>query len=183
MMKKNFGMWIFLATEIVIFGTMILLYQIFYYRYRTEFRHAAHDLHFFWGSLNTVILLTSSALVAWVQEKKNRKGLIGAIILGFVFLMIKGHEYLSLTEEGKFPLHFKEGLAQTDRLFYTFYGYLTFLHAIHVILGIMALSYLFHIYRRHNGSDRVEEGVGLYWHFVDIVWVFLYPLFYLAGRG
>jgi cytochrome c oxidase subunit 3 len=181
-MKKNFGMWVFLATEALLFGSLIALYQIFYYRHRSEFKEAGADLHLMLGTINTVVLLTSSALVAWVQEKKNKKGLLGAAFLGVLFLCIKGHEYMSLTEEGKFPLHFGE-IPQGHKLFFTFYGYLTFLHSIHVLIGIGLLTYLWWIYRKRAGFDRFEEGIGLYWHFVDIVWVFLYPLLYLVGQS
>jgi cytochrome c oxidase subunit 3 len=178
---KNFGMWIFLASEALLFGTLIALYQIFYYHYRGDFRAAANDLHLYQGTANTLILLTSSAMVAWVQEKKDRRGLIAAVILGIIFLGVKGHEWLKLTEDGKFPLHFGE-IAQNHKLFFSFYGYLTFLHAIHVLIGVGLLTYLWWMYRKRAGHDRFEEGVGLYWHFVDIVWVFLYPLFYLVGK-
>jgi cytochrome c oxidase subunit 3 len=174
-------MWIFLASEALLFGSLIALYQIFYYRNHHEFKLAAADLHFYLGTLNTVVLLTSSALVARAQEKNDRRGLLAAIFLGLIFLGIKSHEYVSLTESGKFPLHFGN-LLQSHKLFFTFYGYLTFLHSIHVLIGIALLSYVWWIYRKRADHERIEENIGLYWHFVDIVWVFLYPLFYLAGR-
>jgi cytochrome c oxidase subunit 3 len=181
-MKKNFGMWIFLATEALIFGTFFVLFEIFFYKNYEAFKSASRDLHLALGTINTFILLTSSWFVARALEKKQRRDLIFAMILGLGFLGIKGYEYLSLTEEGKFPLHF-EGIAQVDRLFLSFYGYLTFLHAIHLIIGIGLLGYVFMTFRKKSGSETVAENVGLYWHFVDIVWVFLYPIFYLAGNS
>lgn len=182
MMKRNFGMWIFLATEALIFGTLILLYQVFYYRYHSDFKMASKDLHLYFGTANTFFLLTSSWFVARAHEKRNRKHILAAMILGLIFLGVKGHEYMSLTHEGKFPLQFFH-IQKSHQLFLTFYGYLTFLHAVHVLIGIGCLAFVFVTYGKNQMSERVEENVGLYWHFVDVVWVFLYPLFYLAGNS
>lgn len=180
-MKKNFGMWIFLATEVLIFGTLVILYEIFFYRYHRDFKVASRDLHLLYGTLNTFLLLTSSYFVARAQETKAKKNLLWAMLLGVAFLGIKGHEYASLTQEGKFPLNFSATLTKSHELFLSFYAYLTVLHAFHLLVGIACLLW---VYLTHRKTPlRLEENVGLYWHFVDIVWVFLYPIFYLAGNS
>ncbi len=180
-MKKNFGVWIFLASEVLLFGTLIFLYLIFYFRYHHQFQVAAKDIHFYHGVANTFILLTSSYFVARAQIKKSKLPIMIAIALGMIFLLIKGHEYYDLTLQGKFPLNF-HNIAQEHKLFLSFYGYLTFLHSLHVLIGIAALTLVLFWSRRKENFETWEEGVGLYWHFVDMVWVFLFPMFYLIGK-
>ncbi|WPU66062.1 cytochrome c oxidase subunit 3 [Peredibacter starrii] len=180
-MKNHMGMWIFLASEMMIFGVLIFLYQVAMNQNLNEFRMASHDLHFIHGTVNTVILLTSSYFVALSDVKKNRLFLILAMILGVVFISIKGFEYYDLTQEGKFPLNFKD-LSSAETLFFTYYGFLTFLHLLHVSVGILLLGAAWFLY--YNPKEKnLPHNAGLYWHFVDLVWVFIYPLFYLIGRN
>jgi cytochrome c oxidase subunit 3 len=177
-MKNRMGMWIFLSSEILIFGVLLFLYQLDLNRHEAAFRASAHDLHFMHGTINTVILLTSSYFVALAESMKKKGFLIAAMVLGFIFIGVKGFEYYDLTQQGKFPLNFGP-LAPESILFFVYYGFLTFLHLVHVFIGItlLGLAYLWHDKEEHMG-----ENVGLYWHFVDLVWVFIYPLFYLIGH-
>jgi cytochrome c oxidase subunit 3 len=180
-MKKNFGMWLFISSEILIFGVLIYLFEIKYAAFHEEFQAGSKELHFVHGTINTVILLTSSYLVALSEAKKSRMCLALAMVLGCVFLGVKGHEYYGLIHEGKFVLNFLETIPHHRRLFFTFYGFMTMLHALHVILGIMALAMVWWSMNKKPKVDY-QQNVGLYWHFVDLVWVFLYPLFYLLGH-
>ena len=173
-MKKNPGMWIFLATEAVLFGTILLLFQYFYFTHHAEMREASRLLHFPQGTINTAILLTSSLCVAQAEFSRKPKLLLLATLLGFIFIGIKASEYAELIHAGHFPLFFR-GLDHTTELFLGFYACLTILHLIHVALGMIAMIYVYK-------TEKYEREVGLYWHFVDIVWVFLYPLFYLARQ-
>jgi cytochrome c oxidase subunit III len=177
MKKDNLGMWLFLASEILIFGVLIFLFQLTYFSNIADFKSASHDLHFYHGTFNTVVLLTSSYFVALSEHTHRRFFLLLAIALGFVFLGVKGYEYYDLTMEGKFPLHFLP-MAKGKILFFSYYGFMTFLHLIHVLIGMSFLAYAWYEKEDH----KLQQNVGLYWHFVDIVWVFLYPLFYLLGH-
>ena len=180
-MKNHMGMWMFLASELMIFGVLIFLYQLAMSQHLLEFRAASHDLHFLHGTVNTVILLTSSYFVALSDVKKNRMFLLLAMALGVIFITVKGFEYYDLTNEGKFILNFKN-IGETQRLFFTYYGFLTILHLLHVAAGIILLGVAWFLY--HNPKEKnLPHNAGLYWHFVDLVWVFIYPLFYLIGRN
>lgn len=176
-MKNHLGMWLFLASELLIFGVLIFLFQLTANSHWRDFQIASNDLHFYHGMFNTIVLLTSSYFVALAEHTKKRFWLLLAVALGFVFLGVKGHEYYDLTIHGKFPLHFLP-LPKGQTLFFSYYGFMTFLHGIHVIIGMMMLGYAWWEKEDHG----LHENVGLYWHFVDIVWVFLFPLFYLLGR-
>lgn len=180
-MKSNFGMWLFLVSEIMIFGALIMMFEMNYARFHLAFQEGSRELHFSHGTINTVILLTSSYFVALSQAKKERFYVLLAIVLGFIFLGVKGHEYYGLIEEKKFLINFLETIPGNKRLFFTFYGFLTMLHALHVILGILVLGIVWWQMRKEV-NEEFHENVGLYWHFVDLVWVYLYPLFYLLGR-
>ena len=174
------GMWIFLSSEILIFGVLIFLFQLAFNANELAFKEASRELHFYHGTFNTVILLTSSYFVALSEATKKRFWLILAMILGTVFLVVKGFEYYDLTMEGKFPLHFAN-LAKDKMLFFTFYGFTTFLHLVHVLIGIILLGMAWFLF--HSEKEKgFHENVGLYWHFVDLVWVFIYPLYYLLGH-
>lgn len=180
-MKTNFGMWLFLASELMIFGVLIMLFEINFGRYEIAFMEASGDIHFLRGTINTIVLLTSSYFVALSLEKKQRHWLVLAILLGLIFLMIKGSEYYALTEEGKFILNFSPNVRPEEKLFFTFYAFLTFLHSLHVLVGVGLLAAVWKM-MRNKDPHEFHENVGLYWHFVDLVWVYLYPMFYLLGH-
>lgn len=179
--KLSFGMWMFIASEVMIFGVLIFLFEINYAHFPEAFEAGSKELHFYHGTVNTVILLTSSYFVALSEAKKSRWCLVVAMVLGCVFLGVKGNEYYELIHEGKFLTDFVSSIPQHKKMFFTFYGFMTMLHALHVILGILAIAMVWWSMNKNPKVDY-QHNVGLYWHFVDLVWVFLYPLFYLLGH-
>ncbi len=182
MKKGKFGMWIFLGSELMMFGSWIFVYQVAYFQYRQEFQKAAGSLELISGSINTFLLLLASYLVAIGVERKKKKSFLGAALLALAFLAIKGREYLIAYKKGDFPGFFMP-MPGKEKLFHTFYVALTSLHALHVLIGAFLLFWAFKSFDRRDqkSAGPVREYIGLYWHFVDIVWVFLFPLLYLVG--
>lgn len=199
-LANTFGMWVFLASELLFFGP--LLFGYFYLR--LHYPHASslasrHTL-MLWGTVNTAVLLTGSLAVAVAGQavRADRRRLAArllcvAAVLGLVFLAIKGFEYHAEFGEHLFPgAGFDPLDARTPEelhgmeLFFLLYFALTGLHALHLTVGIAACAVvalkLRHPPPRGAGADAVEL-TGLYWHFVDVVWVLLYPLLYLVGRS
>jgi cytochrome c oxidase subunit 3 len=190
------GMWAFLATEVMFFGALFLAY--FYDRslYPEGWVAASKHTALLLGSLNTALLLVSSLTMALsVEAAKARrpdmaaKTLLTTMFLGTVFLVLKGVEYAEHIREGLLPgttFHFEEpaSLARPVQLFYYLYFTMTGLHALHMLGGIVWLSILVLMSRRGSlrGFDTHVEVAGLYWHFIDVVWIFLFPMFYLV-RG
>jgi len=187
---KRTGMWFFLFTELLFFGGMFLLYSIYRYKFAADFHRAAADENLVLGSVNTAILLTSSLAmvlaVAAVRRGQIRRSLgfqRATISLGTVFLVIKGIEWGAKISRGIYP----NGptllsLGQGQILFFGLYFTMTGLHALHVLIGITVIAFMIRFTKRGViGPDRYArlENTGLYWHFVDIVWVYLFPLFYL----
>jgi len=187
---KRTGMWFFLFTELLFFGGMFLLYSIYRYKFAADFHRAAAAENLVLGSVNTAILLTSSLAmvlaVAAVRRGQIRRSirLQGATIsLGTVFLVIKGIEWGAKISRGIYP----NGptllsLSKGQIIFFGLYFTMTGLHALHVLIGITAIAFMIRFTTRGViGADRYSrlENTGLYWHFVDIVWIYLYPLFYL----
>lgn len=193
-MTGPFGMWVFLASEVLFFGALLLAYAYGRSHWPAGFAAASHETHVVIGTLNTALLLTSSALVALaVACGQTHEGprrvpalLWGACLLGLAFLALKGVEYTKEFHERLVPgASFRlqdEGGAQ---LFYVLYFLATGLHAVHLTIGIVILAVFAHGSRRLKAwaVPRRIEAAGLYWHFVDVVWIFLYPLIYLGGRS
>jgi len=189
------GMWIFLTSEILFFGGLFMTYIIYWAAYPEAFEAASSRLDLLLGGLNTAILLTSSLTMTLADDAvlpRNRKALIGWLavtaLLGAVFLAIKGIEYSREFREhlapvfGR-PFEFPEPHAEQARLFFSFYFALTGLHALHLFIGIMVVLAMLMLAIR--GAPRLEAKViiaGLYWHLVDLIWVFVFPLLYLAAR-
>lgn len=189
------GMWVFLATEVLFFGGLFAGYIAYRASYPEAYTEASSHLNIWYGTINTVILLTSSLAVALaihaVQVGKSKTAalyLVVTVALGAIFLGIKGIEYYTEFKEGLVPgFNFTEEgpHAQQIRLFFSQYFIMTGLHAIHMIIGLVIVSYM--AWRCWRGDftpvhyDPVEL-TGLYWHFVDVVWVFLFPLLYLIDR-
>jgi cytochrome c oxidase subunit 3 len=184
------GMWLFLFTEVLLFGGMFLLYAVYRAKHPQEFHHAAAELDTLIGTLNTVILLTSSlsmALSISALQKGNKKlsfYLIGAtILMGFAFLVNKYFEWSAKFAHGIYPsspelLKHPSG----EVLFYSLYYIMTGLHGLHVLGGIGLLAVMLYYVKKEfvDQNDFVKlENSGLYWHLVDIIWIFLFPLFYL----
>ncbi len=192
----KFGMWLFLVQEILFFSGLFLAYFIFRYLYPEVFLAAHYRLSVPLGSLNTVILLTSSLTMALavraaqVGEKGQLKFfLFLTMLLAFGFLVVKYFEYSHKIHEGLLPLSFfgksfsAKGLPENAHIFFALYFVMTGMHGLHVLVGI---GLIFWIYLRAKRGDfgphyfTPVENVGLYWHFVDLVWIFLFPLLYLV---
>jgi cytochrome c oxidase subunit III len=189
------GMWIFLATEVLFFGGLFLGYTVYRSLYPQTFAAASHHTEVILGGTNTGILLFSSTLMALAvraAELRNRKQLVwlllGTAFLGIVFMTIKGVEYHKeflehLVPGSRFEWH--EANRSHAEIFFWLYFAMTGLHAIHVTVGIFALltlAALACLGKFTGGNYTPVEVTGLYWHFVDIVWIFLFPLMYLAGH-
>ena len=190
----HLGMWVFLATEVLFFGGMFLAYALYRHAYPASFRRGAQAMELWAGTLNTALLLTSSLFMAIADRavRADRRRLVGiclilTALLGAAFLGIKGYEY-----HEKWVRHLVPGAGfrapagdPRTQLFFFLYFAMTGLHALHMIFGLGAVSWLIFLHRRGRLSPARAEPVaitGLYWHFVDCIWIFLYPLFYLVGR-
>lgn len=191
------GMWSFLVTEVMFFGALFLIYSIYRWKYQPEFYTLSHHLNWQLGGLNTLILLTSSFFVAMAvhHAQKGEQGkqisyLIGTILCAFGFLIVKSFEYGEKFKHHLFPGPFFDYTAtdvspERAELFYSLYFTLTGLHGLHVVIGIIVFSTLIFLIKSKSSliTDYVPtEMCGLYWHFVDLVWIFLFPLFYLIPR-
>lgn len=188
----HLGMWTFLCTEILFFGGLFSTYAIYRWAYPQGFAEGSKHLDYWIGTINTGVLLTSSVFIALGDHalkagrvRTLRWCIIAAWILGVVFLTLKGHEYYGKYREQLIPganFHCTDAHAAQVELFIFLYFALTGLHAVHMIAGLIVLTWLlWSVHRRLVTPDepaRVEIA-GLYWHFVDVVWVFLYPLLYL----
>ena len=188
------GMWAFLATEVLFFGGALMAYAVYRNAYGVAFAEASKELITWVGAVNTAVLLSSSltmALAVHFARTSNRNRLAACVGLtmffGTVFLAIKFTEYAIDYHAGLIPrLSWKTrepvSLDQGTQLFFVFYFILTGLHAAHMFIGMGLLSWLLVRSRRGDFSGEYYtpvEVVGLYWHFVDIVWIFLFPLLYL----
>lgn len=197
---NTFGMWVFLASELIFFGP--LLFGYFYVRlhYPQATDMASRHTSMLLGTINTAVLLTGSLAVAVASQavRGDRRRfaarlLVAAAVLGIVFMAIKGYEYHTEFGEHLFPgagFHPLDARNETDlhgmELFFLLYFAATGLHAIHLTVGIVACLAVAHGLRKpapEGASEDAVEVTGLYWHFVDVVWVFLYPILYLAGRS
>ncbi|MDP3936839.1 MAG: cytochrome c oxidase subunit 3 [Deltaproteobacteria bacterium] len=171
------GIWWFLASEVVIFGGLIATYVLFRWQHPEWAAEASHTLNFA-GALNTMVLLTSSLTVvlahAAITEGKFQlaaRNLGFTLLGGAIFMGVKAYEYSHEIAAGFVPAR---------SLFWSFYYTMTGLHALHVLGGMIAIATVLVAVRKGHAPQRVEY-VGLYWHFVDIVWIFLFPLLYLAS--
>lgn len=189
------GMWVFLASEALLFGALFTLYSAARVQHAESFREGIAHTDKVLGSLNTLILLTSSFTVAAAVHvlKAGRRGtailcLLASIAMGALFMVFKLLEWSHHFHEGIYPgggTHFfHEHPAQGLPIFFTLYYIMTGLHALHVlagmtVLGIMALGIVRGLVSPSH-AHRLEVG-ALYWHLVDVVWIFLWPIFYLTG--
>jgi cytochrome c oxidase subunit III len=184
------GMWLFIFTELLLFGGLFIVYSVYRYLHPTAFHLAAEELDVFVGTLNTIILLVSSATIAMsitaIQKgsKKLTLALLGfTVFLALVFLVNKYFEWGVKFEKGLYPGSFKLAeLGHGDTLFWGLYFFMTGLHAIHIIVGIIIIGFMmYYVWKEKITGDNFVflENSGLYWHLVDIIWIFLFPLFYL----
>ncbi len=193
----NLGMWLFLVQEVLFFGGLFAVYLVYRTQYAAAFTEGSHHLNITLGATNTVVLICSSltmALAVRAAQLGHKKKIIGFLlataILGTVFLGIKTVEYSHKYHEHLIPgSHFAaeahHASPQNLQLFFSIYFCMTGLHALHMIVGLGLLIWLMvGAAKDRYGPDYYNpvEGVGLYWHFVDIVWIYLFPLLYLIGR-
>ena len=188
------GMWVFLMTEVMFFGGIFTAYVVYRTYHAAGFAAASHELDVTLGGINTVVLICSSltmALAVYAAQTGKRTGQVGflllTIALGLVFLVIKFFEY-----KAKFDHHLVPGAsfgyhgpdADKWQMFFSIYFGMTGMHALHMVVGIGVLAVLVKQAWRGRFSPEYYTPVeltGLYWHFVDIVWIFLFPLLYLIG--
>jgi len=192
---STFGMWLFLTTEVLFFGGMFCCYTVYRSLYPAAFGVASNHLSLLWGGVSTAVLICSSfsmacAVNSGATGKKN--AIVGylaiTILFAAAFLAIEMSEWHGLYQEGLMPgfnFTFHEGDARHVQLFYSLYFSMTGLHASHVTIGIGILLTM--LVRAARGAFSAEyytpiEISGLYWHFVDLVWIYLFPLYYLIAR-
>lgn len=191
--SAKIGMWAFLAQEILFFSGLFVAYIVFRYLYPDMFVEAHHHLSWELGATNTVILIFSSFTMvmavrsAQLSQKKYTLYYLYAT-LGFAaaFMGIKAIEYASKIQHGLLPARWfsAEGVSETLHIFYGLYFMLTGVHGLHVLVGMGLIVWL--IIRTQRGEFHAKfytplEMVGLYWHLVDLIWIFLFPLLYLVG--
>jgi len=184
------GMWIFLLTELFLFGGLFLVYAVFRAQYSEDFHTAGRELNTFIGTLNTVFLLVSSMTVAMAitAVQKDKKNLaifliVITLILAGLFMMNKYFEWSHKFEFKIYPgSEVLKNMPRGELLFFGLYFMMTGLHAIHVLIGMILLTInIFKIKKGGVGSKHYLhlENTGLYWHLVDLIWIFLFPLLYL----
>ena len=192
------GMWLFLATEVLLFGGLFAAFAIYRWMYLPEFHQASHHLNWVMGAINTCVLLVSSFSAALAVDaaqhgdnKKVVQRLAFTIFCGGIFLVIKFFEYKAKYEHGLFPGsmgHFGSfndpQFNQAFRSFFGLYYCMTGLHGLHVIFGMGLLAWALLKAKNNRYSPEyytpVEVG-ALYWHLVDLIWIYLFPLLYLVG--
>jgi cytochrome c oxidase subunit III len=188
---SKIGMWLLLLTEVLFFGGLFILYAIYLAKYTHDFNVAGKQLNWVMGAVNTLVLLTSSMFAAMSvtaiqkgETKKSKLFLLGVIVLAFVFLLIKYFEWSGKFHHGIFPgAEHLLSLPLGEILFFNMYYVMTGLHGIHVIIGIVLFGYVYvKVQNKSVTSDDYIflENSSLYWHLVDLVWIFLFPLFYLV---
>jgi len=189
------GMWIFLATEVMFFGGMFTAFTVYRWLYPEAFAHASRHLDVLLGGINTVVLIGSSLtmVLAVHGARQGRRAMLLSclaltMLLGATFLGIKGVEWMHKWEDGlvpglRFTLTGRD--AGPEELFFFLYFAMTGVHAVHLIIGICVVGVILVLAWRGRYTPAYHNPVevtGLYWHFVDIVWIFLLPLLYLIGR-
>lgn len=193
---SRLGMWVFLATEVMFFGALFVAFTVNRTLQPRGFAFACERLDLFLGSLNTGVLLTSSlAMAAAVRRAKEERWracglwLAATMVLGSAFLAVKWLEWSRELNEGLWPgpsFHWQGGSPGGPRLFFALYFCMTGLHALHMLVGLGAVAFACARCLRERmslASLGFIENLGLYWHFVDIVWIWLFPYLYLLGRA
>jgi cytochrome c oxidase subunit 3 len=194
--EMTFGMWVFLTTETLFFGVLFFAYLVMRLAHPAGFAAASRHTDMLMGTLNTAVLLTSSVTMALAVEAAERgrariaaRLMTATLALGIVFLAIKGYEYHREYLENLFPgaaFHFAGPHAGGAETFFWIYFVTTAFHALHLAIGVGIVGFM--AWRLARGGLAAQsaasiDNVGLYWHFVDIVWIFLYPALYLVSRS
>jgi cytochrome c oxidase subunit III len=204
------GMWLFLATELMMFGGLFFAYTLYRHLYPYAFHLGSHHLNITLGTANTFVLLASSFTMAMGVHSaatRNHRAMLGwlfiTVLFGVAFLGIKAVEWTADYNEGIMPAvrwTYPAGEKMQDdipklaehattpqmvMMYFIIYFMMTGLHGIHMLVGVLLVSYFMFLQIRHrmftNGNDQPVEIVGLYWHLVDIIWIFLFPLLYLIA--
>lgn len=193
---SKFGMWLFLVTEIMLFGGLFVAYIIFRGLYPEMFHEASHHLNKVMGATNTLVLIFSSWTMAnavgMAQRNERKKSfwlMAVTIVCACVFLVIKYFEYHHKFEDGLLPGAYfdptKNGLTHPKSdLFFSLYFMMTGLHGLHVLIGMSLIMWVMKRTAQNEFTDHYYtpvEMVGLYWHLVDLIWIYLFPLLYLIG--
>lgn len=190
----RFGMWVFLGSELLLFAGLFGLYVAYRSQYADAFAEGVHHNSLAIGTINTVVLIASSFTVAWsihaLRRDRRRAALrmlAATMVLGALFLVFKGVEYAGHFGEGVYPGRYYASADLPGRgaqVFFTMYYFMTGLHALHMVGGLAVMAWLTaRVARRRTTSTHhtaLELG-ALYWHLVDGIWIFLWPLFYLTG--
>ena len=191
---SKLAMWLFLATEVLLFTGLFTTYGVYRFRYGAEFKSAAQELNVLMGAINTVVLLLSSFTVAWAVDTIKRgkikptKVLIWLTILcASIFMVIKYFEYSSKIHHGLFPSQLSlddQGLSNGKVIFFVQYFIMTGVHGLHVLIGMGVWFYV--LAKMSKGTVSGEqythiEIAGLYWHLVDVIWIFVFPMLYLVA--
>ena len=187
---SKLGIWLFIFTELLFFGGLFVTYAVYRHAHPQAFHLAAQQLDVTVGTINTVILLISSMTIAMATtsiQKKNKRAtliLIGiTLFLALVFLVNKYFEWGVKFDHGIWPgSPLLEELGRGDTLFFALYFFMTGLHALHIIIGIVLITVIYvRVQKGKITFDNFQllENGGLYWHLVDLIWIFLFPLFYL----
>ena len=185
-------MWLFLVTEIMFFGGLFTAYMVYRMWYPVAWAEASQKLNVYMGGGNTIVLIGSSLTMALAvrcaqlgQNKAVVRWLILTMVLGLTFLVVKFFEYKAKFEHHLVPgPHFDPTLEQGVQIFFSLYFMMTGIHALHMVIGLGIMLYI--LIQAMKGTYDADyfapvEVSGLYWHFVDIVWIFLFPLLYLLG--
>jgi len=186
----KFGMWLFLFTEVLLFGGLFLIYSVFRSRFPMGFHSAAAELNLTLGTTNTVVLLTSSLFMATAITAMQKGSLklslymqAATAAMAAIFLINKYFEWGAKISHGLYPgSEHMSTLPHGEILFYSLYYVMTGLHGLHVLIGLIILLVMiwFTVRGVVNQRDYIKlENSGLYWHLVDLVWIYLFPLFYL----
>ena len=189
---SKLGMWLFIFTELLLFGGLFLVYSIFRAQYHVSFHEGSLELNVFIGALNTMVLLVSSMTIAMAitaiqkKDKKMTLILIGiTLFLAFVFLVNKYFEWGAKFHHGLYPgSDLMELLDRGHHLYFSLYFFMTGLHALHIVVGMILLIIVYVKVNnesiKHDKFALLENG-ALYWHLVDLIWIFLFPLMYLIS--
>jgi cytochrome c oxidase subunit 3 len=193
---STLGMWIFIIQEVMFFGGLLMAYMLYRIWYPQAWSEGSAELDIVLGGVNTVVLIGSSltmALAVRAAQTDKRKAtinwLILTMLLGLTFLVIKGFEYAHKWELRHVPglnFHLESNQLPQVEIFLSLYFALTGLHALHMVVGFVILAVIARMAAKGRFSSAwytPVEMAGLYWHFVDIVWIFLFPLLYLVDRA
>lgn len=189
---SRIGMWLFIFTELFLFAGLFLVFTVYRTKYHDGFHLAAQELNVTVGTINSIILLLSGMTMgmAYLAIQKGKKELTLAllavtIVLGIVFLVNKYFEWKVKFAHGLYPGSGELiGLSRGDIMFFGLYFFMTGLHALHLIAGLILIAVVFGGVVRgrvHSTKYALLENCSLYWHLVDLVWIFLFPLFYLIN--